>query len=60
MAPLKIVCIMSSVRDGRMAERMRILTQKQFDEVLTPKGHSIQFVGRSQLLFFLIIFNISC
>lgn len=35
---------MSSVRDGRMAERMRILTQKQFDEILTPKGHSIQFI----------------
>uniref|UniRef100_A0A7M5USV9 NADPH-dependent FMN reductase-like domain-containing protein n=1 Tax=Clytia hemisphaerica TaxID=252671 RepID=A0A7M5USV9_9CNID len=44
MVSLKIVCIMSSVRDGRMAERMRNLIQKQFNEILTPKGHTIHFV----------------
>ena len=46
MSPLKIVCFVSSVRDGRMADRMKMLVQSQFNEVLTPKGHTLQFVGK--------------
>merc|ERR1712137_479421 len=44
MAPIKIACIISSVRDGRMANRMKTLVQKQFDEILTPKGHTLVFI----------------
>ena len=30
-----------------MADRMKMLIQSQFDEVLTPKGHTLQFIGKS-------------
>ena len=50
MASLKIVCFVSSVRDGRMADRMKKLVQTQFDEVLTSKGHTLQFVGKQSIL----------
>merc|ERR1712071_355753 len=44
MTSLNIVCFISSVRDGRMADRMQKLLQSQFDQVLTPRGHSLQFI----------------
>ena len=46
MSTLKIVCFVSSVRNGRMADRMKKLVQSQFNEFLTPKGHTLQFVGK--------------
>ena len=45
MTSLIIVCFVSSVRDGRMADRMKKLIQSQFDKVLTPKGHTLLFIG---------------
>ena len=47
MASLNFVCFISSVRDGRMADRMKKLVQSQFDKILTPKGHTLQFIGKS-------------
>lgn len=41
---LKFVCIVSSVREGRNAERMLTLLKKQFDNILKPKGHTLQIV----------------
>ena len=43
---LKFVCIVSSVREGRNAERMLTLLKKQFDNILKPKGHTLQIVGK--------------
>ena len=50
MASLNFVCFISSVRDGRMADRMKKLVQSQFDKILTPKGHTLQFIGKSCFL----------
>ena len=44
---LKLVCFISSSRVGRMADRMKKLVESQFDKVLTPKGHTLQFIGKS-------------
>ena len=46
MSSLNIVCFISSVRDGRMADRMKKLVQNQFDQTLTPKGHTLHFIGK--------------
>ena len=29
-----------------MADRMKKLVQSQFDKVLTPKGHTLEFIGK--------------
>lgn len=44
MASLNFVLIGSSVREGRMGERMIKLVQAQFDAVMKPKGHSLKVV----------------
>ena len=46
MSSLKFVCIVASVREGRMAERVLKLVQQQFDDVMKPKGHSLTIVGK--------------
>lgn len=42
---LKFVCIVGSTRDGRIADRIMKIVQKQFDVVLAPNGHSLAFIG---------------
>jgi len=44
MAPLKFVCIVSSVREGRLAERMIRLIKKQFDATIGKNGHSLTII----------------
>ena len=46
MAGLKFVAIVASVREGRQGERMMKLTEAQFNKILKPKGHTIEFVGK--------------
>ena len=42
---MKFACIVSSVRDGRIGDRILKLVQTQFNEVLKPKGHEIEVFG---------------
>ena len=42
---LKLVCIVASVREGRMADRMIKLVKQQFAEVLKPAGHTLVIIG---------------
>ncbi|XP_066914003.1 uncharacterized protein [Clytia hemisphaerica] len=44
MAPIKLVCILSSIRDGRMGDRMKKLVESQFNEVLGSKGHTLEVI----------------
>jgi NAD(P)H-dependent FMN reductase len=44
MEGLKFVAIVASVREGRQGERMMKLTEAEFNRVLKPKGHSIEFI----------------
>ena len=34
-----------------MADRMKKMVQTQFDEVLTPKGHTLEFIGKTLSFF---------
>jgi len=47
MAGLKFVCIVASVREGRLGERMIKLLQAQFETEMAPKGHSLEIVDPS-------------
>merc|ERR1711915_1068437 len=41
MSGLKFLCIIASVREGRMAERMMKLVTAQFLKTMAPSGHSL-------------------
>jgi len=41
MSGLKFLCIVASVREGRMAERMMKLVKSQFEKTMAPAGHTL-------------------
>jgi len=43
-SPLHFVCILGSVRDGRQADNVLRYFQNRFDELMKPKGHTVQIV----------------
>ena len=51
MAGLKFVCIVASVREGRLGERMIKLLQAQFDAEMAPGGHELEIIGEAQIIF---------
>ena len=56
MEGLKFVAIVASVREGRQGERMMKLTEAEFNRVLKPKGHSIEFIGKFDIYIDIDIF----
>jgi len=47
--PLKFVCILGSVRDGRQADNVLKYFQNKFDELLKPKGHTVEIVDPAKV-----------
>lgn len=45
---LNFLCIVSSIREGRMAERMIALLRNKFNEVLAPKGHTLEVLDPAE------------
>lgn len=45
MTKLKFVCVIGSVREGRLADRIVKFLKKMFDEVMKPKGHTLEIIG---------------
>lgn len=44
---LNVLCIVSSVREGRIAERMVKFIENEFEEILKPKGHVLEVIGKA-------------
>lgn len=46
MSGLKVLCIIGSVRTGRMADKVVRLVENQFTKAFGSKGHEIKVLGK--------------
>ena len=58
--PLHVLCIISTTREGKIANRIAKLVEQQFDEHLKPKNknHSFEIIGINVVLWVFVIFDI--
>ena len=47
---LTFVCVIGSVREGTLANKIVKFLKKQFDEVMKPKEHTLEIIGMYDIM----------